>query len=175
VRPIVILHLALIYLGPALFFAATGLLLSLKFRKAVTAGALNLGIAASLWGLLWFTPLVIPLVLRVLLLVPAWFGLLNPDLVVDAFLDDHFSQVIDAIFVANPIALLDAAVSPGVFEIGPRGIARVPFQTKLIYHNLDLAECTWVVLSVFTFYTLAAAAMIATARFWFRDWSGRAS
>jgi ABC-type transport system involved in multi-copper enzyme maturation permease subunit len=142
VRPIAILYLALTYVGPALLFTATGLLLSLKFRKAVTAGALNLALAVSLWGLLWFTPLVMPLVLRVLLLVPSQLGLLNTDLVVDSFLDDHFIQVIDGIYALNPVALLDAAINPCILESGRQGVARVPFQSQLIQHKLGMADCT---------------------------------
>jgi ABC-type transport system involved in multi-copper enzyme maturation permease subunit len=175
VRPIAVLYLALIYTGPALLFTATGLLLSLRFRKSVTAGALNLALAFSLWGLLWFTPLIMPLVLRVFLLVPSRLGLVNADLVVDGFLDDQFMRVIDGIYALNPVALTDAAISPCLLESRRGGIARVPFNTHLIQHQLTLADCTWVVLSVFGFYAILSVAVILIARARFKAWSGRTS
>jgi ABC-type transport system involved in multi-copper enzyme maturation permease subunit len=174
VRPIGVLYLIAIYTGPALLFSATGLFLSLRFRKAVTAGALNLVLAFSLWGLLWFTPLITPMVLRVVLLVPAQLGWLSPDLVVDDFLDSHLARMIDGIYALNPVALVDTAISPCILESIPRTAAG-PFETRLIQHKLTMSDCTWVVLGVFVFYTTAAAAFVGLARARFRLWSGRAS
>lgn len=48
-HPIVLLHLAIIFLGPIVMLSGTGVYLSLRFRKSVTATALNLALALLLW------------------------------------------------------------------------------------------------------------------------------
>lgn len=173
VRPMAVFMVALILAGPALLLTTTGLMLSLRFRKAVTAGALNLGIAFGLWGLAWFAPLIVPAVLRALLWIPARFGLLNADLAIDNFLDNHYRNVIDGIFSLNPIALTDSIISPCLSE----GHARtsVPFEGRLIFAKLNSTQALEVVLAVFAFHAVIAALALWLTRARFRAWSGRAS
>ncbi len=175
IRPVGVLYITLILLGPAIFLTGTGHLLSLRFKRAVTAGALNLAVAVSLWGVLWLSLLILPLMLRVLLSIPDALGLIHADIVVDSILDDHFTQVIDAIFALNPIALTHTAIDPCLLENSSRGIAKPPFTTQLIIHKLSMPDCTLVVLSVFAFYSLGGLAAMALARLRFKRWAGRVS
>ncbi|MBX3377551.1 MAG: ABC transporter permease subunit [Phycisphaeraceae bacterium] len=175
IHPFGVLLIALIMIAPGILLASTGLLFSLRFRRPVTAGALNVAVAACLWGFVWFLPLALPAIVRAILYLPGVLGLVNVDLTVDRFLDNHYLNFIDAIFALNPFALAHATALPCLHEATPGGIAKAPFESRLITHELTLDQALAVVAACAAFYLFAAAATVALARWKFKAWSGRSS
>jgi ABC-type transport system involved in multi-copper enzyme maturation permease subunit len=175
IRPAALLYLPLTYLGPILFFTSTGQMLSLRFRRAVTAGALNLGVAIAVWALVWLLILLLPAILGGVLALPKMLRLMKPDVFIDNLMDNHLETLLNGAFAINPIAMVVRAVDPCLLEAGPRGVVKPPFETRLLTHALDMKACTQVVLAVFGSYCLAAAGMLGITRLRFRKWSGRTS
>lgn len=176
VRPAALIMLPLIYAGPILFFTCTGQLLSLRFKRAVTAGALNLGIAFVMWGLIWFIIVLTPAILGGVLAAPKVMRIMNPDAFIDNLMDNHLETALDGALAMNPIAAVVKVIEPCLFETAARGgIARPPFEAGLITNKLNLPQAVKVVVAVFGGYCLLGAIFLGMARLRFRAWSGRSS
>lgn len=154
-HPILIVFLPLIYIGPVVLFTCTGQLFSLRFRKAVTAGALNLVVAACLWGVIWM----------VVLFLPAVIGDMD---------DRQIDFSIDSAYCLNPVALISSLLDAYVREAGARGRGATPL-LELPHHNLKLGPATLVVFAVFGFHLVLGGVALAVTRLNFRAWSGRSS
>lgn len=137
-HPIVLLHLAIVFIGPIVFLSGTGVFFGLRFRKSITASALNLGGALAIW-------LVIP----VAIMLALELVLNNSDL------SDTFGY---AVFFTSPV------IQGGVSVEG----AHDEFAEKLRdfdYHfiNGDLRPVGW---TVFTIASATVQSLIGLAFAW---------
>lgn len=155
VHPAMLLHAAIILLGPMSLFSALGVFLGLVFRRGMTASVVNLSAALLLWIGTW-----------VLAALFAWFFNLE--------VKDWYDGVWRACFVINPVSMMIAA-SEGTFL--EHGIGA--FRGGLIFHvyqtPLRLGAFTAVIAGVCAGYLAAAAACLYAATRWFTRLSGRAS
>lgn len=155
VHPVVLVLVPLAYVGPVILLTCTGQLFSLRYHRAVTAGALNLVVAVCLWGLIWigvaFLPVVFP----------------NID-------DPQWYKVIDGAYCLNPVAFVYSVLEAGTRGHGS-GRGAAPFKLDLPLHNLGVWKAVLVELGVFGFYVIAAAIALGLARLNFKEWSGRTS
>lgn len=156
INPLIPFFLLLIYLGPTLFFSATGQLFSLVFRRAVAAAACNLLLALGLWLGTWIG-----------LALAAWF--------VDTGEGKLFDYLGGAIFSLNPVAMANSISETATRH--SRGWWLHDSYT--IYgshdHTLRVGMFTLLVAGVFAFYLLGGAAAMLVAVRGFRRLSGRSS
>lgn len=154
-HPIMLVHVALTYLGPMLFFTALGALLSLVVRRGTLAAVVNLVVAMALWVGSWIVGALV-----------AWFFDLESADAVEAYWQ--------ACFAANPIAMMVAAAEPAYREGGA-----YHWQASGLYQvvdsRLNAGEFTALVAGTFVAYAGAGAACLALAVRSFRRLSGRAS
>lgn len=154
-HPVVLAHLALIWLGPALLLTATGVLFSLVFRRATMAAACNLFLALTLFAFSWLIAALF-----------AWFF--------DLYWADWFEYIWDFCFAINPVpmsvsactAAYDSAFRPGRSVIGPYELAE---------GNLTFRGFTFLAVGVFVGYAGAAMGALAIADRLFRRLAGRSS
>lgn len=155
VSPILLLHLALIWLGPLLFFTATGQLFSLIFRRGVTAAAWNLAIALILYAGLWI----------VLGLLNWYAEFANRDL---------FNTIGKGVFAIDPIPMTLAAIEPAIHEGRfHRGTGNYDLASG--GGPLNVFDFTLFVLAAFTGYALLTVGVISAAITRFTRLSGRSS
>ncbi len=156
INPLTPVHLLLIYLGPVLLFTATGQLLSLMFRRAVVAAACNLLLALGLWLGTWIG-----------LALTAWF--------VDTGQGKLFDFFGAAFFSINPVAMANSISETAT----GRGHGRWVHDDYHLYgvhdHTLHVGMFSLVVVGVFVFYCVGAAAAMGIAIRGFRRLSGRSS
>jgi hypothetical protein len=145
-RPVIIVHIALIAAWVAIFFAGTGLLFSMVFRKGATAAALNVGIGVLLW-------LGVPVI-----------GAMASDLFGYGRRGSGIADVVQAI---NPIYLTVTALEGGQ---GGR-LHEYRFESG----SVSSAEFTLIVASVAALYSLVGAACTVFAARLFPRLSGRTS
>jgi ABC-type transport system involved in multi-copper enzyme maturation permease subunit len=148
--------LLLTYLGPTLLFTATGQLLSLTFRRAVTAAACNLLLGLLLWLGTWIG-----------LLLVAWFAKGGDG--------DWFDIALGGCYSLNPVAM-SSTMLEGVTARARNWWMHDTFQVQggRTYH-LQTWGFSLVVLGVFAFYVLGAGAALLAAVRGFRRLSGRSS
>ncbi|MFM9994656.1 MAG: ABC transporter permease subunit [Phycisphaerales bacterium] len=154
-HPIMLVHVALTFLGPMLFFTALGAVLSLVFKRSTLAAVVNLVVALAIWAGSWIVGALI-----------AWFFALDS---VDAV--EAYWQVC---FAANPIAMAVSAAEPAYRDGGwfsTRNLGLYDFMDA----RLTAVEFTGVVVGTFVVYAGAAAACLAVAVRAFRKLSGRTS
>jgi ABC-type transport system involved in multi-copper enzyme maturation permease subunit len=153
VSPIVFLHLPLIYLGPAVLLSATGVLLSLFFRKGTVAASCNLGIMLALYAASW---LIVALI--------AWF--------LDMGWNSSFDLVWDACFAVNPVPMAVSTIDPALH---PRPYEPQTRSYHLAGESMGLGSFTMLVIGVFVGYLTVAAGVLVVAVGTFRRLSGRSS
>jgi ABC-type transport system involved in multi-copper enzyme maturation permease subunit len=156
IAPILAVQLAMIYLGPALFFTATGVVFSLVFRKGVVAAACNLGVALLLWVGSW---------IGVGLL--GWFNELSDRA--------WFDYALDACYCVNPITMSTSATDTGIrIAHGFRVLG-----TYTIHGTQDRTlsglSFMFVLAAVLAFYAVAGAVVMVLGLAFFRRLSGRSS
>lgn len=154
-HPIMLVHVALTFLGPMLFFTALGAVLSLVFKRSTLAAVVNLVVALAIWAGSWIVGALI-----------AWFFALDS---VDAV--EAYWQVC---FAANPIAMAVSAAEPAYRDGGwfsTRNLGLYDFMDA----RLTAVEFTGVVVGTFIVYAGAAAVCLALAVRAFRKLSGRTS
>jgi ABC-type transport system involved in multi-copper enzyme maturation permease subunit len=154
--PRVLALLLVTYLGPVLFFSATGQLFSLMFRRAVTAAVCNLGLGLLLWAGSWIA-----------LALAAWF--------VDTGEGQLFDYAGAACFALNPVAMsvsIAEANSPHRLAWRSAGLYEI---AGVHTHSMQLWAFGLVVAAVFAFYAIGAYAALALAIGGFRRLSGRSS
>ncbi len=154
ITPLAPVLLAVIYLGPTLFFSATGQLFSLFFRRAVTAAACNLGLGLLLWLGTWIG-----------LGLSAWF--------VDTGEGKLFDYCGAAFFALNPVAMA-VTISETVRGSGWRWHGSYVV-SGVHDHTLPPWGFALLVAGVFTFYLAGAAGAVLVAVRGFRRLSGRSS
>ncbi len=155
VHPVVLILVPFAYVGPVILLTCTGQLFSLRYHRAVTAGALNLVVAVSLWGLIWIGVAFLPVVF--------------PDMD-----DPQWHKAIDGAYCLNPVTFVYSVLEAGTRGHGS-GRGAPPFRLDLPLHNLGVWRAVLVGLGVFGFYVVAAAVALGLARSNFKEWSGRTS
>jgi hypothetical protein len=152
-----LMHTVMIFLGPVLFFSATGQLFSLVFKRGVTAAVMNLLLALFLWAGLWIIGGLV-----------AWFTDLN-------FVgnSDWLQKGAAAIFSINPVGMIGRALDPavGMGNLSGRGLQYQMFDIT----HLSLLEFTRWVAGGLAFYVVFGAAALALAIGRFNRRAGRAS
>lgn len=156
VSPLFPLVLFLIYLGPTLFFTASGQLFSLIFRKGVTAAACNLGLGLMLWIGSW-----------VAVGLAGWFS--------DVADSDWFDYSTYACYCMNPVALTGSAGGGMVRYIRGSSLSGVYAIYGADQLTLTAPDFLAVVVGVFAVYAAGAAVAVGIALANFRSLSGRSS
>lgn len=155
-NPVLLVYLAMIYLGPTLFFTATGQFFSLAVKRTVAAAALNLLTALGVWLISW-----------VVLFIGMWFSSYDPGRI-----GELISQ---GLYSLNPVAMVvSAGEGAGRYSTG--------FSMSGSYqvHGIDSVTLNgWQFLGVvggaFGFYLVASAAVMWLTVAMFRRLSGRSS
>jgi ABC-type transport system involved in multi-copper enzyme maturation permease subunit len=148
-----LMHLVMIFLGPVLFFSATGQLFSLLFKRGVTAAVMNLLLALVLWAGLWILGGLI-----------GWFGHIDTD---------WLERGATAVFSLNPVAMVGRAADPAV---GMGGVRAGALKYGLFESGpLSLLAFTRWVAGALAFYTAGAGAALGLAVLRFNRRAGRAS
>ncbi len=145
------LQLAVVSIAFSILLACTGAVLSLWFKRSMTAMATNLGLAIMLWGGL-----------------PAGIGLITA-------LRGWNSRVDDMIGVS---LLINPFYWFGVMSeyLGSSGWRGAPVYDLQFWNTeLNPAEFTWLVLFVGTVVSAAGFGLLYAASTWFNHWTGRSS
>lgn len=155
-NPVLLVFLTLIYLGPTLFFTATGQLFSLAVKRTVAAAALNLLTGLGVWLISW-----------VVLFIGMWFARYDPGRVAEL--------ISNGLYSINPVAMV---VSAG--EGAGRYSAGFSMQGAYQVQGISTAHLTgWeflgVVTGAFGFYLVGAGAVMWLTVAMFRRLSGRSS
>jgi ABC-type transport system involved in multi-copper enzyme maturation permease subunit len=158
VRPILLLHMLLILAGPTLLFSATGLLLSLVFKKSTPASVGNLFLALLFWLVPWLALALIAFVFE------------RTGGVSQSFLENWYGVL--AAF--NPVAMAVSAYEGALAPLHSWRGAAPPYGMPG-FGNASPLPFTLALAAVFAFYALLAAAVFRLTLAAFKRFGGRAS
>lgn len=156
-RPILLVHLCFIMLGPMLLFSATGLFLSLAFRKSTPASVANLFVGLLFWLVPWLALALIGFVSRNAADLPHRF----------------FERCSGALGTLNPVIMAVTAYEPALRQ--HRGWARPLPYDMLGFGEVSTETFTATTIAVFVGYAVLAAGVFWLTLASFKRFSGRVS
>lgn len=155
-RPVILVHLALILIGPTLLFTATGVFFSLIIRRGSAASICNLIFALLVWLAPW-------LVMALMLLVSNGAGMGRQSV---------FGQVADILAAFNPVWMVASAYEPALVS-HPQYANRLYFFAET--DNVQVGHFTFILCCVLLAYATVSVLFLWASIAGFKRWSGRTS